>query len=107
MNGQRRDDPRRRRKGMPTLVLDETTEQTTIREVLTSATDRIVEIRDESGHLVATLTFPTDEDDFDYEPFLAMAEREIDELKRRASDPRPGLTTREFFDSLRRVESNP
>lgn len=90
---------------MTTLVLDEKTEQTPIGALLRSAAEPVIEIRDEGGCLIATLTFPVEEDDFDYEPYMAEAQRFVDELKRRPPDPRPGLTTKEFFESLRRLEA--
>lgn len=89
---------------MTTLVLDEKSEQTPIGSVIRSATDSVVEIRDENGSLVATLMFPDEDDDFDYEPFMAEAQRIVDEYKNRPPDPRPALTTQEFLDSLRRLE---
>lgn len=88
---------------MTTLVLDETTEQTPIGVVIRSATDSVVEIRDEHGSLVATLTFPVDDDDFDYEPYLAEAQRIVEEYKNRPSDARPPLKTKEFLESLQRL----
>jgi hypothetical protein len=100
MNGQRRDDPRRRRKGMTTLVLDKKTERTTIGEVLNSATEAVLEIRDESGRLLATVLFSEDDDGFDYAPYLAEVERNMADLDRRARHPGPWLTTEQFLDGL-------
>jgi hypothetical protein len=88
---------------MTTLVLDEKTEQTPIGSVIRSATDSVVEIRDEDGSLVATLMFPDEVDDFDYGPYMAEAQRVVEEYKSRPPDPRPPLTTQEFLESLRRL----
>ncbi len=90
---------------MTTLVLDENTEQTTIAELLREAAGQTVEIRDADGKLVATLLMSCEDDDFDYEPYMEEAQRIVDEYRSRPRDSRPPLTTKEFLDSLRRLEA--
>jgi hypothetical protein len=70
---------------MTTLVLSKTSEQTTIGELLRNAADPVIEIRSEDGDLMATVTLAT-ADDFDYTPYMAEVERNIEELERRARD---------------------
>lgn len=72
---------------MTTLLLDETTEQTTIGELLRGAMGRTVEIHDADGELIATLEMSTVKDGFDYGPYLPLVEREMDEIQRRAASP--------------------
>lgn len=86
---------------MTTLVLDDTTEQTPIGELLREADGQSVEIRDADGELIATLVTAIEVDDFDYKPYMEEAQRIVDEYLSRPPDPRPPLTTKEFFDSLR------
>lgn len=89
---------------MTTLVLDEKTELTTIAELLRQAAGQSVEIRDADGELIATLVAAIEEDDFDYEPYMEEAQRIVDEYQSRPPDPRPPLTTKEFLDSLKRLD---
>ncbi len=89
---------------MTTLVLDKKTEQTSIGEMLNLATESVLEIRDETGKLVATVLFSEDEKGFDYTPYLAEVERSMAELDRRARHPGPWLTTEQFLEGLRHPE---
>jgi hypothetical protein len=85
---------------MTTLVLSKTTERTTIGELLRNAADPVIEIRSEDGDLMATVTLAT-ADDFDYTPYMADAERFVDEyLRRPPVDSSKCITTRELLDSL-------
>ena len=89
---------------MTTLVLDEKTEQTPIGAVIRSATDSVVEVRDQHGKLMATVLLGDDEDDFDYAPYLAEVERKSAELDRRARHPGPWLTTKQFLEGIQAAE---
>jgi hypothetical protein len=88
---------------MTTLVLDEVTRKTTLGELLEFASDRVVEVRHEDGTLVATVVLSRDDAGVDYDRLVAEAERDIDELRRRANDPRPALSTLEFIAALERL----
>lgn len=91
---------------MTTLVLDKTTEQTPLGEILRNASDSIIEIRSEKGELMATVTLPpTIHDGFDYGPYMAEACRVVDEYLQRPPDARPALTSRELLDSLNRLDA--
>jgi hypothetical protein len=90
---------------MTTLVLSETTETTTIGELLRNAADPVIEIRSEDGDLMATVTLAT-ADGFDYTPYLSDAERFVDEyLRKPPVDSSKCLTTRELLDSLHALET--
>lgn len=91
---------------MTTLVLSKSTEQTTIGELLRDAVDPVIEIRSEDGDLMATVMLPSADDGFDYTPYMAEVERNIEELERRARDSRPGLTTAEFLAELKALEED-
>jgi hypothetical protein len=89
---------------MTTLVLDEKTEQTPIGTVIRSATDSVVEVRDEHGKLMATVLLADDEDGFDYAPYLAEVTRRSAELDRRARHPGPWLTTKQLLEGIQALE---
>ncbi len=90
---------------MTTLVLNETTEQTTIGEILSNPAGSVIEIRSEDGALMATVTL-ADADDFDYSPYIAEAQRFVDNYRRRPPvDASECLTTRELLDSLNALEA--
>lgn len=69
-------------------------------ELLRQATGDVVELRHPSGELVGTLLLhrpPTREE---YAKFMAEAEAEIDELRRRAYRSESGVTTAELLSKL-------
>jgi hypothetical protein len=88
---------------MTTLVLDDRTGQTTLGKLLESASDRVIEVRHEDGALVATIILSRNDACVDYDKLVAEAERDIDELRMRANDPRPALSTMEFIAALERL----
>ncbi len=88
---------------MTTLVLDEVTGQTTLGELLKFASDRVIEVRHDDGTLAGTIVLSRDDGGVDYDRLVAEAERDIDELRRRANDPRPALSTLEFIAALERL----
>ena len=85
---------------MTTLVLDARTEQTPVGTVIHSATDSVVEVRDEHGRLLATVFLADDDDGFDYAPYLAEVTRRSTEIDRRARHPGPWLTTKQFLEGI-------
>ncbi len=71
---------------MTTIVIDEAGSMP-VGEVLRQATGNLIELRSESGALIATVhlaAYPTEED---YAEAVARAESDLDELRRRRARP--------------------
>ena len=94
---------------MTTFIVDEQTSLTPIGEFFQSATDGIIEVRDEAGKLLATVIVPagTDEEDRLYEELQQLCEQEADLLRERMSrSPTEGLTTAELIARLQQLSGD-
>jgi hypothetical protein len=90
---------------MTTIIIDEAGLMP-VAELLRQATDDVVELRQASGTLVGTLMLHRPPSRQEYAKFLAAAEAEIDELRRRAYRPEPGITTAELLSKLLQLTLN-
>ena len=87
---------------MSTFILTEESAETPIGQLLHSATDPVIEIRDEAGTLLAEIFLRPLQLPEVCPEHLAMATAEIDELRRRRlSDRSNDLTTDQLLAKLR------
>ena len=75
------------------LILNEATAKIPIGEMISSATEPIIEIRDEAGTLVAKLAVEQNDDELERQ-FVELIENDIEDIRRRARrDPAEDVTT--------------
>jgi hypothetical protein len=83
---------------MTSLVLNDETAKTTIGDVLASATDPVIDIKNESGELVARIVVNTEAQVSAPGALVEQAEAEVDELRRRRSADRSAdVTTQQLL----------
>jgi hypothetical protein len=89
---------------MTSLVLTEETSRTTIGDVLASATSPVIELKDESGRLVAKIVLNTAMPLAGERSLVEQAEAEIDDLRRRRrADPARDVTTQQLLSRVRHI----
>lgn len=86
---------------MVTFVLNDETAKTPIGEVLSCATDPLIEITDETGNVIGRIMLETDPDDAVYRALIEAAEADIEELRRRSRSSRENdVTTQQLLKRL-------
>jgi hypothetical protein len=85
---------------MTTIVLDDKSGATPIRDIVEQAKDGVIELRQPNGELVATLTLNRPPSPEEYAPFMAAAEENIEVLRQRAHSSLPGISTAELLSRL-------
>jgi hypothetical protein len=83
---------------MTSLVLDAQTSKTTIGDVLAAATGPEIEIKDESGRLIARIVMNAEVKADSSQKLVERAEAELDELRRRrTADRAADVTTQQLL----------
>lgn len=90
---------------MTELILNEMTAKTPIGELLNAA-DGAIQIRDESGRVLATLVPAEEDDPASRAAAQALTAQDLEEIRRRRNSDRSGdLTTAEFLSHLHALDA--
>ena len=85
---------------MTTIIIDQAGSMP-VGEVLRQAIDGLVELRNASGQLVATVTLPSYPTDDDYAAAITRVEADLGEIRRRRARPtEESLTLKELMAGL-------
>jgi len=89
---------------MTQLIIDESTSQTPIGQLLEESSSDAIELRSGSGELLGTLIFPTRTNDERETELLRQLEADADIINERLARPiTEGLTKDEFLERLRQL----